>query len=153
MRQPFSVLVYPVRVIDNNWEYLLLKRIARPDLALLNCWQGVTGSLEEGENIMQAAVRELAEETRFTPYRIEQIDFSYSFPIEDKWRKKYGPEPEKVTEYAFIAFVDGQQEPKLSEHDQWQWCNTDKALKLLHYPENIEALKQCDKYLQLQLDL
>lgn len=150
MRQPFSVLVYPVRLTDSNWEYLLLRRIAIPDLALPNCWQGVTGGLEEGENIMQAAIRELAEETNFAPSKLEQVDFSYSFPIRDEWRKQYGPGPKEVVEYVFIVFVDGQQKPKLLEHNKWQWCDMEESLKLLKYPGNIEALKRCDKYLKLR---
>ena len=128
----------------------MLRRIAIPDLAIPNCWQGVTGGLEEGENISQTAVRELAEETHFVPYEIVQIDFSYSFPIRDEWRKQYGPGPKEVVEYVFIAFVDGQQEPKLSEHDEWRWCNMEQSLELLYYPGNIEALKRCDKYLKLR---
>ena len=153
MRQPFSVLVYPVRLTDSNWEYLLLRRVAIPDLALTDFWQGVTGGLEEGENPLQAAIRELAEETHFVPYEIEQIDFSYSFPIKDEWRKYYGPIPKEIVEYVFIAFVDGQQKPKLSEHDEWRWCDMDQSLKLLKYPGNIEALKRCEKYLKLRYDV
>ena len=148
MRQPFSVLVYPVRPADSSWEYLILRRIAIPDLALPNCWQGVTGGLEEGENLVQAARRELAEETGFVPSKLEQIGFSYSFPIRDEWRKQYGPGPKEVVEYVFVAFVNGQQKPKLSEHDEWQWCTIDQALKLLLYPGNIEALRRCGEYLK-----
>lgn len=148
MRQPFSALVYPVRLTDSGWEYLLLRRIAIPDIALPSFWQGITGGLEEGESITQTAIRELAEETHFVSHEIVQIDFSYSYPIRDEWRKQYGSGPKEIVEYVFIAFVDGHQSPRLSEHDDWRWCTVEQSLKMLKWPENIEALKYCEEYLK-----
>jgi dATP pyrophosphohydrolase len=149
MRQPISVSVYPVRHGDKDWEYLLLRRVANPKLDLMSFWQGVTGGLEEGEDLEQAARRELAEETGFVPSALEQLNYSYSFLIKEEWRKIYPPGAQEIVEHAFVAFVDGQGDPTLSgEHDSWQWCNLSHALGLLHYPGNIEALKRCAIYLK-----
>jgi len=82
MRIPIQVLVYPVRQRGSKWEYLLLKRIERRE----GFWQGVTGGVEQGEELDEAARRELLEETGFTPLKLERIDFSYSFPVADEWR-------------------------------------------------------------------
>lgn len=146
MRQPISILVYPVRRGDEDWEYMLLRRVANPNLGLEVFWQGVTGGLEENEDLEQAARRELAEETGFVPFLLERLDYSYS---KEEWRKLYPPGVEEIVEHVFVAFVEGQGKPMLSrEHDRWQWCRSDQALRLLTYPGNIEALKRCADYLK-----
>lgn len=149
MRQPLSVLVYPVALVDGDWAYLLLRRSPITKLGLPAFWQGVTGGLEEGEGLIQAATRELHEETGLTPSRLEQIEYSYSFSLQDEWREFYAPSTREIVEHVFIAFVDEKREPTLSrEHDKWQWCSVEQALKLLNYPGNIEALKRCDSFLE-----
>lgn len=152
MRQPVQVLVYPVRTAGKVWEYLLLRRVPRPSLGLRGFWQGVTGGLEEGEELMDAAMRELAEETGFVPSALVQIGYSYSFPMQDEWRHMYAPGVEEIREHVFAAFVEEQREPAISgEHDRWEWCTFDRALELLTYPGNIEALKRCDGFVRARL--
>lgn len=142
MRRPVTVLVYPVRRTAADWEYLLLHRVASRG----GFWQGVTGSIEEGEDLVEAARRELTEETRLVPSLIERIDYSYSFSIEDRWRHLYPAGEEKITEYVFIARVDGRQEPEIDpvEHDGWKWCRFSEAIELLTWPDNMEALRRCE---------
>ncbi|MBU7016026.1 MAG: NUDIX pyrophosphatase [Theionarchaea archaeon] len=139
MRIPIQVLVYPVRYTDRGWEYLLLKRIPSRG----GVWQGVTGGLEEGELLHDAARRELYEETGFAPLKIEKIDLSYSFPVADEWRHSYSVDVDEITEYVFVAFLDTG-EPVLDpqEHNQYKWCSIDEALQLLYWPNNKKALKQ-----------
>ena len=151
MRQPVQVLVYPVRNVGGNWEVLLLHRV--PRLGLVAFWQGVTGGVEEGEEPVDSAKRELAEETGLVPRVFQQINYSYSFPLQDEFRDQYADDVEAIVEYVFVAVVDRCQEPKLSrEHDKAQWCSLDRALALLIYPGNIEALKRCQSFLTTQLD-
>ena len=59
MRKPIQVLIYPVRLIVYYQQYLLLKRVA--DRGAF--WQGVKGGVENGESLLEAARRELVEET------------------------------------------------------------------------------------------
>ena len=147
MRLPFQPLVYPVRTANSDREYLLLRRV--PRLGLGGFWQGVTGGVEEGKTLPEAAMRELTEETGLVPSALEQIDYAYSFPMKDEWRDIYGPDVEEIVEHVFVAFIDGYQEPKISrEHDRWQWCCVDQALELLTYPGNIEALRRCDSFVK-----
>lgn len=145
MRQPVQVLIYPVRTVGSRWEVLLLRRAASRG----GFWQGVTGGVEDGEGLLEAARRELYEETGLVPSALEQIDYSYSFPVEEQWRHLYAAGVEEIVEHVFIALVDRQQEPTLTwEHDQWQWCGYDQALRLLTWPGNIEALKRCQCFLK-----
>ena len=146
MRQPIQVLVYPVRGTNSGREYLMLRRTASRG----GFWQGVTGGVEEGEEVLEAAKRELAEETGFILSGIQRIDYAYRFPVADEWRDLYAEDVKEITEYVFVAYVDGQPDPILDprEHDTWEWCSFDRALALLTWPGNIEALKRCDNFLR-----
>lgn len=145
MRQPVQVLVYPVRhTLEGNWEYLLMRRIPSRG----GFWQGVTGGVERDEDVTQSAARELIEETGLVPADLLTIDYSYAVPVEDRFRYLYPPGTESITEHVFVARITDEQEPELSEeHDQYRWCKFDEALGLLRWPENIEALKRCNRIL------
>lgn len=132
---------------------MLLRRIANPDLGIDVFWQGVTGGLEEGEDLVAAARRELAEETCFIPSSLEKIEYSYSFPKDHKWKTMYLEEVNEMIEHVFIAFIEGPTEPTLShEHDKFEWCSADQAMGKLKYPGNIKGLKRCAVLLESRLN-
>jgi 8-oxo-dGTP pyrophosphatase MutT (NUDIX family) len=146
MRQPIQVCIYLVRPAPAGWEYLVLRRVPR----LGGFWQGVTGAIEEGEAAAAAAARELFEETGLVPRALAETGYTYSFAMEDRWRPLYAPGVEEIVEHVFVAVAnEGVQEPTLShEHDAWQWCDLDRALQLLKWPENIEGIQRCDAWLR-----
>lgn len=126
----YTVCVYPVRQSGDDWEYLVMRR-ARSHGGF---WQGVTGLVEPGEEIEKAAVRELLEETGFTPLTLQPIDFEHEFFAGFSF----------YTEHVFLAYVPPDRDPVLSrEHDAWKWCCFEDATDLLYYPGNIEALRYC----------
>lgn len=142
-RLPVQVCVFLFRQGDNGREYLLLHRSEKAGAF----WQGVTGAPEEGETLLQGAAREVLEETGFRPAKICSIDFSYRFPVIDKWRQWYGPEPDEVVQHVFAAEVDGGN-PTLSwEHDAWEWRVPEEAVGMLKWPDNVEALRRCEAFL------
>jgi len=144
-RRPVQVLVYPVRSTDNSWRYLLLHRIRERG----GFWQGVTGGAEWGEELPDAARRELFEETSFRPIELLRVDCTYTFPMQDGWKRHYLPGTLKIEEHVFLAVVQGA-EPVLSpeEHDDWRWCTYKQAVGLLAWAENIEALRCCWRVLE-----
>ena len=146
MRQPVQVAVYCVRQHDDGWEYLLLHRVPKGG----SFWQGVTGGMEDDENPNAAAVRELFEETGYVSKSIENINFSYTFKVDEKWRHLYGDEVDMITELVFVAIVDDNKEPDLGsgEHDDWRWCLFNEAQKLLFWPGNKKSLEHCREHLE-----
>ena len=145
MRQPVQVAVYCVRNTPRSREYLLLKRIPRGG----GNWQGITGGVENDEEYYTAALRELKEETGFEPEKIEMIDFTYTFPVEEDMRKLYDHPVDLITEIIFIAHIKNGLDPILDpeEHDAFQWCDCRTALDKLHWPGNKAALHACEKRL------
>jgi len=140
MRKPVSVLVYPVRRnAAGHWEYLLLRRIPVRG----GFWQGVSGGVEGEEDTMETAKREMAEETGLVPLAIEKVDYTYSLPVEAKWRHAYPAGTQEVREYVFVSRVSDKQAVSMSpEHDSCRWCMYEEALAMLKWPENIEALRR-----------
>lgn len=149
MRQPTSVLIYPVALVGCEWTYLLFHRVPIAALGLPSVWQGITGGLEEEESPEQAARREFMEETGISPSEIEPIGFTYKFPMQEKWRHLYSEGIREIVEHVFVAYLQRHQEPVLSfEHDQSRWCTKTEALQLLSYDGNIEALERTAHYLK-----
>jgi dATP pyrophosphohydrolase len=132
--------------VDDQLEYLMLRRIKTRG----GVWQGVTGRVEEDEEVSEAARRELVEETNLDPVVMRDLYFSYSYLIKDEWRSLYPNDVEKITVFAFGALVEADKDPLLDphEHDQWLWCDFDHAMQLVHWPDNQTALKLCDNELR-----
>lgn len=146
MKHIKTVLVYPARREGDQLEYLLLKRIKSRG----SVWQGVTGRVEDGEEISEAARRELVEETSLEPLLVKDLHFSFSYLVKDEWRYLFPDDVEKVTVFAFAALMKTNQDPLIDphEHDQWFWCNIEKAMELVDWSDNQAALKLCEEELR-----
>jgi 8-oxo-dGTP pyrophosphatase MutT (NUDIX family) len=53
-----------------------------PNLGLSSFWQRITGAAEDNETLIQAAKRELLEETNITTDKLEPVNYSYRIPIQ-----------------------------------------------------------------------
>jgi dATP pyrophosphohydrolase len=142
VRLPFSVQVFLVVRHSSAWSVLLLKRNARPEFALPDFWQGVSGALEPGETFEAAAIREVNEEISIKLLSVNSTGFEHVFPIKPEWRDSYGSEPTHVKEKVFYGIVPQQFAPKLShEHKAFRWCSESEALALLTFANNAQCLK------------
>lgn len=151
MRLPIQVAVYPVRYSHGKLEYLLLHRVPLPRKNLDAFWQGVTGGVELGEDILFTAQRELQEETGFHQIELNVIDYTYSYPIYEEWKKSFDKTmvEENITEHVFTVIIENGQDPILSkEHDDWKWCKLEEAVDLLHFQGNIDSIRKCDEFLK-----
>lgn len=147
VRQKVQVWIY--RQVQNSeghksWVFLLLKTLPVRG----SYWQPVTGSVDAGETLAQAALREAQEETGLTfmgqPYQVGN-----SFQFQSRWGRM-------AEEFGFALEAqglglgeEGQQVLLDShEHEAWQWVGAQEALALLKHSSNAEILKQLLEILQ-----
>ncbi|HSW87108.1 MAG TPA: NUDIX domain-containing protein [Rhabdochlamydiaceae bacterium] len=122
---PLFISAHVVCKTQEGPRYLLLKRCGK---YLTGTWQMVTGGVLEGENAMQAARREIQEETGLTPDKLYSADAVETF---------YMPTINKIAFVpVFVAFVE-KMHVRLSpdEHDAFEWLSFEEAKKRLVWSE------------------
>ena len=138
--RPDIVAVWIYRVPDpgraGTLEILLIRRAPGRELAGL--WQCVTGSIEPGERIALAALRELGEETGITGDAIEAF-YDLDLVIPFHW-----PGADAVlSEVNFAVRVRPDADPVLSEeHDALRWVEPAEALRLTVWPSYRESIER-----------
>jgi len=146
MRRAVSVNVFLYRVKGEQIEYLILKRVARPDLNLSGFWQGVSGALEPGENFEKAARREVFEETGLLLEQLTATGLTLIYPIKSEWRSVYGADPDEIIERVFCSKIKGQ--PILSgEHCAFSWLPYQKAYQRLTFGDYRLAIESVNRLL------
>jgi 8-oxo-dGTP pyrophosphatase MutT (NUDIX family) len=136
-----------VVVVRRGPEVLVMRRAPER----LGYWSLVAGGLEPDETPLEAAQRELFEETRLEAVvRPLPIALSYSL-LDDPpaIRARYGPGIERVTVHAFVVDAPVKWEPTLdAEHDLHEWCDLDEALALLKYDATKDAVRAAYREIQ-----
>ena len=143
-KQPRSVQVVVFAERAGRRLYLLLRRIPSHG----GFWQSATGSLEEGETHLQAAVREVREETGFSVREDELIDLGVTnvFEIAEQWRPKYAPGVTSNEEVCFALEVEyGRVEIDGLEHDEYVWVDYDAAVRMLYWENNRRTLEAVER--------
>jgi len=123
---------------DRPW-YLLLHR-AKDEKIYPNIWQFVSGSIEGDEKAVDAAMRELLEETGINPQAFWVVPFVNSF---------YDPEWDSVNlSPMFAAQAEAGTKPILSnEHFEFGWFSYEDALKKLVWPGQREGMRIVQEYI------
>lgn len=138
-KQPRSVQVVIFSESEKGRRYLLLRRVANHG----GFWQSVTGSLEEGEDHRQAAVREVREETGLVCSREDLIDLGLvnTFEIAPEWRVKYAP---GITHNEEVCFALRVAESEIAidsiEHEDYVWVDYESAMRMLYWESSKRAL-------------
>ena len=101
-------------------------------------WQCVTGGIEPGERVPDAALREVAEETGFGAGAIEAFyDLDQVAPFYDEGSDAV------VVSAIFAVRVRPEADPVLShEHDAHRWVTPDEALRLAIWPSYAESIRR-----------
>ncbi|MDD0823947.1 dihydroneopterin triphosphate diphosphatase [Mannheimia sp. AT1] len=138
-KNPNSVLVV-IYAKDTN-RVLMLQRKDDPTF-----WQSVTGSIEAGEKPIDAAKREIKEETglQISSQKQPLVDCNQQieFEIFPHFRYKYAPNTTHCIEHWFLFPLESEQEPILSEHLAYRWVSAEEAINMTKSPNNADAIRQ-----------
>lgn len=123
---------------DNKIEYLLLQYAA-------GHWDFAKGKLEEGETKLEAARRELKEETGLTEIEIlPDFEESLSYIFRD-----FRGKPIEKTVTFFVGHIDEKRDITLSrEHQGFIWLEYEQAVTRLTYSNAREVLIRAHDFLK-----
>lgn len=144
-KTPVSVLVL---IHTADMQVLLLERADRPGF-----WQSVTGSLENGETLRDAAIREVREETGVDAGQAEDWKMSHIYEIYPHWRHRYAPGVTQNTEHIFGLTLPRAIPVTLApqEHLRYEWVDWREAADRVFSWTNVEAIRRLGERHGLQL--
>ena len=134
-KRPESVLVV---IYTSRLDVLLLHRSD-----LTGYWQSVTGSLKKGETAVEAARREVAEETGIIAGQNLRDCNSFSYyRIPPAWRPRYAPEVVHNKEHVFSLCLPDRAAVHLNprEHDNFLWLPKEEAVRKASSSTNRKAI-------------
>lgn len=105
-------------------------------------WQPVTGSVEAGETLEEAALRETREESGFEgdAFSLLNLDYVFEFHSFGKDRRE--------TVFGFRLTWDGKGNPPpphlSAEHSEFRWCGLEEAIALARWDSNKEGLRRLE---------
>ena len=121
-------------VLNKENKVFVAKRIDNPK----NFWQMPQGGVDEGENFLKAAYRELEEETSIKNVElIKELDGTIIYELPDRllgliWKGKYRGQKQK---WFLMRFVGSDSEinikTKHPEFLEWKWVELDKITDLV----------------------
>jgi lipoyl(octanoyl) transferase len=126
-------------LVHDGQRVLLLHRKAERG----NFWQPITGAIEDGESTLDAARRELREETGHD-LEPRSLDLTQSFMIESHYLESRHPVPVIASEPAFEVEVDSRIPIRIDplEHDTWGWFTFAEAYERIRWSDDREALER-----------
>ena len=120
-------------VLNKENKVFVAKRIDNPK----NFWQMPQGGVDEGEDFLKAAYRELEEETSIKSVElIKELDGTITYELPDRllgliWKGKYRGQKQK---WFLMRFVGSDSEinikTKHPEFLEWKWVELDKITNL-----------------------
>ena len=121
-------------VLNKENKVFVAKRIDNPK----NFWQMPQGGVDEGENFLKAAYRELEEETSIKNVElVKELDGTITYELPDRllgliWKGKYRGQKQK---WFLMRFVGSDSEinikTKHPEFLEWKWVELDKITDLV----------------------
>ena len=139
-RAPFQVLVFPYRFVGDGIEYAIFKRADGV------YWQAIAGGGKVGEAVIDAAKRESYEEAGIpVDSKYVLLESCNTVPVLGILDNFYwGKDVLVVPEYCFGVLVEDHRIVLSDEHVEYRWVKYDKAVKLLKWDSNKNALWELD---------
>jgi len=146
MRKPFQVLVIPFFKNGEKYYYGLFKR------SDMQIWQMIAGGGEEGETPIDAAKRELFEESGINKEaNFIRLSSFNTIPAVNIHGLLWGNDIVMIPEICFGLEVTSETIQLSSEHIDFEWLSYDEAVKRLKYDSNKSALWELDYRLKNSL--
>lgn len=144
IRKKVQVWIYFYHPQKQSYFFLILK--TRPERK--SFWQPVTGSVEEGESLVEAALREALEETGLS-FQTQPSQLGNPFTFESRGEINLETAFSLEISPPFAEDQLGAPLVKLDphEHTEYQWVNVTQAVQMIAYPSNIQMLQLLNNYL------
>ena len=121
-------------VLNKENKVFVAKRIDNPK----NFWQMPQGGVDEGEDFLKAAYRELEEETSIKNVKlIKELDGTITYELPDRllgliWKGKYRGQKQKWFLMRFVG-MDNEINIKTKQPEflEWKWVDLDKITDLV----------------------
>ena len=123
--------VYVARRVGRGWRVLALRRA--PERTRGGSWETIHGRMEPGETPVDAARRELSEETGLTASRLYNLSRVEAFYEHGQDRIVLIP--------AFAAVVTGAKVRLSDEHDRAEWLTPARAARRWVWPRSGRAVR------------
>lgn len=136
MRAPFQILAIPYHLKDGEPVYCVFHR------ADFGQWQFIAGGGEDSELPLEAAKREIFEETGVVVRQVIQLDSMCSIPCNifaERLVRNWPDDTFVIPEHAF-GFACDQIISLSSEHTEYAWLPYEEACKVLKWDSNRTAL-------------
>lgn len=129
---------------ESSRSYLLL----RSALTRRPVWEFPKGALEDGESELEAAERELHEETGLGPGDYSLVD---GFQEEERYYFTRGTGADmrlirKRVDYFLAEWQNGEVQVS-REASRFEWVSAEEALKMLRFPEKRRVLSRAEEWL------
>ena len=136
MREPYQILSIPYRIVNDTTLFCIFHRTNG------DYWQFIAGGGEDNEKPIQAALREIKEETSVTAEKLTELKSVAFVPAEvvaKNLRAHWDKNIFVIPEYSFAFECNA--DPTISrEHCEYQWLPYDVARKLLKWDSNKVAM-------------
>jgi dihydroneopterin triphosphate diphosphatase len=146
-KTPISALVL---IHTTDLQVLIMERADKAGF-----WQSVTGSVEGEETPIEAAIREVFEETSLNArqYNLQDWHASNVYEIYPHWCHRYAPDVVENTEHLFGLELPEKLSIKLApdEHVGYEWVDWREAAERVFSWTNVDALKRLGEFHQLKL--
>jgi dihydroneopterin triphosphate diphosphatase len=136
-RQPVNVLVFPFRKNpDGEYEYAVFRRSDNP------LWQGISGGVEDDEELLSTVARECFEEACI-PFgrKIFKLSTHNSIPAHIFYEHQNWDNKVYLVDEHYFAIEAHDHDIVLShEHTEYKWLKFEEAREILRFDSNKTAL-------------